>query len=259
MRLLMTLCDRLSRTAMLWLAVVLLLLPGMGRADDKRFRLSAPEALVQSGLLQYIVPRFALKVGVRVEVVDEGTEAEITLGQHEGRAVFEGAGAVWRMGVSGTHPGAARFADWLTSEIGQRTVTSYEVAGVAPFRLPQVVEEAEATVVFEGDPAVGKRVSLLQCGRCHVVAPENRMGAIGSTPSFAVLRTFADWDARFQSFFALKPHPAFTQVAGVTQPFAHHLPSPISPIEVTLDELEAIIAYVAGLAPADLGAPIQVQ
>jgi mono/diheme cytochrome c family protein len=114
-------------------------------------------------------------------------------------------------------------------------------------------------VVFDGDPALGKRVSLLQCGRCHVVAPETRMGAIGSTPSFAVLRTFADWDARFQSFFALKPHAAFTQVAGVTAPFAIHLPSPIAPIEVTLEELEAIIAYVAGLAPADLGAPIQVQ
>jgi hypothetical protein len=259
MRLLMTLCNRLSRTAMLWLAVALLLMPGVARADDKRFRLSAPEALAQSGLLQHILPRFALKTGVRVEVVEEGAEAEITLAPQGGRAVFEGAGAVWRMGVVGAHPGAARFADWLTSEIGQRTVTSYEVAGVAPFRLPEVEDEAEAVVVFDGDPALGKRVSLLHCGRCHVVAPENRMGAIGSTPSFAVLRTFADWDARFQSFYVLKPHPAFTQVAGVTQPFAIHLPSPIAPIEVTLEELEAIIAYVAGLAPADLGAPIQVQ
>ncbi|MGK8234855.1 hypothetical protein ACLGGT_11880 [Roseovarius sp. MS2] len=259
MCLLVTPYTRLSRIAMLWLAALLWLMPDLARADDKRFRLSAPVVLVESGLLGYLVPRFALKTGVRVEVVAEASEAEIILGQEEGRAVFEGAGAVWRMGVSGTHPGAAQFADWLTSEIGQRTVTSYEVAGVAPFGLPQVVEEAEAAAVFDGDPALGKEVSLLQCGRCHVVAPENRMGAIGSTPSFAVLRTFADWDARFQSFFALKPHPAFTQVAGVTQPFASHLPSPISPIEVTLDELEAIIAYVAGLAPADLGAPIQVQ
>lgn len=259
MRLLMTLCNRLSRTAMLWLAVASLLVPSVTRADDKRFRLSAPEALVQSGLLQYILPRFALKAGMRVEVVEEGSEAEITLGHHKGRPVFEGAGAVWRMGVSGTHPGAARFADWLTSEIGQRTVTSYEVGGEAAFRLPQMEAEAEAVAVFEGDPALGKQVSLRECGRCHVVDPAHRMGAIGSTPSFAVLRTFADWDTRFQSFFALKPHPAFTQVTGVTPPFAHHLPSPIAPIEVTLEELEAIIAYVAGLAPADLGAPIQVQ
>jgi hypothetical protein len=259
MRLLTDLCNRLTRIAMLWLAVVVWLLPGVVRADDKRFRLSAPVALAQSGLLEHIIPRFALKTGVRVDVVDEGAEAEIRLGPQGERAVFEGAGALWRMAIEGTHPGAAKFADWLTSEIGQRTVTSYEVAGVAPFRLPEIVEEAEVAQSFDGDAAVGKQASLLLCGRCHVVAPENRMSAIGSTPSFAVLRSFADWDARFQSFYALRPHPAFTQVEGVTQPFASHLPSPISPIKVSLDELEAIIAYVAGLDPADLGAPIQVQ
>lgn len=256
---LMTPYTRLSRIAMLWLTALLWLVPDLARADDKRFRLSAPTVLVESGLLGHIVPRFALKTGVRVEVVAEGSEAEITLGPQGARAVFEGAGAVWHMGVVGAHPGAARFAEWLTSEIGQRAVTGYEVAGVAPFRLPQEVQEAEVLAVFAGDAVLGKQVSLLRCGRCHMVAPENRMGAIGSTPSFAVLRTFADWEARFQSFYVLKPHPAFTQVAGVTQPFASHLPSPIAPIDVSLDELEAIIAYVAGIVPADLGAPIQVQ
>jgi hypothetical protein len=157
------------------------------------------------------------------------------------------------------HPGAARFADWMTSEIGQRTITSYEVAGVTPFTLPDIIEEAETTPIFDGDAAMGKEISLARCGRCHVVAPENRMKAIGSTPSFAVLRSFEDWDARFQSFYTLKPHPAFIQVTGVTEPFAKHRPSPISPIEISLGELEAILAYVAGLTPADLGAPIQVQ
>ncbi|WP_417725968.1 hypothetical protein [Roseovarius sp.] len=259
MRLFTHLCNRLSRIAMLWLAVLVWLLPAPARADDKRFRLSAPAALSQSGLLQHIIPRFALKTGVRVEIVQDGMEAEIALGPQAGRAVFEGAGAVWRLRVDGTHPGAVRFADWLTSEIGQRTVTSYEVAGVAVFSLPDVVDVAEIGPVFEGDVVLGKQVALARCGRCHAVSPENQMTTIGSTPSFAVLRTFADWDVRFQSFYALKPHPAFTQVAGVTQPFAQNLPPPIAPIEVTLEELEAIIAYVAGLTPADLGAPIQVQ
>lgn len=259
MRLLTAICNRLSRIAMLWLAVGVWFAPGPVWADDKRFRLSAPVALAQSGLLEHIIPRFALKTGVRIEVVAAGAGAEIMLGQESGRPVFEGAGAVWRMGIEGTHPGAAKFADWLTSEIGQRTVTSYEVAGVAPFSLPDIAEETEVAETFDGDAALGKELSIERCGRCHVVAPENRMGAIGSSPSFAVLRTFADWDVRFQSFYVLKPHRAFTQVAGVTQPFASHLPSPISPIDVSLEELEAIIAYVAGLTPADLGAPIQVQ
>jgi len=83
------------------------------------------------------------------------------------------------------------------------------------------------------------------------------MNAIGSTPSFALMRNFGDWEGRFQTFFLLKPHPAFTQVADVTDPFPDNLPSPIAPIEVTLDEIDAIVAYVATIAPADLGAPVQ--
>ena len=57
----------------------------------------------------------------------------------------------------------------------------------------------------------------------------------------------------------LKPHAAFTQVDGVTEPFAANLPSPIAPIEVSLEEIEAITAYVGSVDPADLGAPIKSQ
>ncbi|GAW33040.1 hypothetical protein RA2_00076 [Roseovarius sp. A-2] len=229
------------------------------RADDKRFRLSAPAALVETGLLDYLLPRFSLKTGVRIEVVGPVDPAEMTIGPEAGRAVFKGEGGLWRISRDGDHPGAARFADWLTSEIGQRTVTSYEVAGRAVFTLAEVAEEAEVTLDFDGNASEGKRVSLVQCGRCHVVAPENRMNAMGSTPSFAVLRTMPDWAARFQSFYVLRPHAAFTQVEDVTAPFPINRPSPIVPVEVTLDEVEAILAYVAEMAPADLGAPIQVQ
>ena len=229
------------------------------RADDKRFRLSAPPALVETGLLDYLLPRFSLKTGVRIEVVGPTDAAEVTIGPEAGRPVFKGEAHLWRMARAGDHPGAARFADWLSSEIGQRTVTSYEVAGRAPFTLPEVIEEVEAAPTFDGDAAAGKRVSLTQCGRCHVVGPENRMNAMGSTPSFAVLRTLPDWATRFQSFYVLRPHAAFTQVEDVTAPFPINRPSPIVPVEVTLDEVEAILAYVAEMAPADLGAPIQFQ
>ena len=246
----------------LWIVVAALgvmLEVEQARADDKRFRLSAPAALVESGLLDYLLPRFSLKTGVRIKVVGSDDPAEVTFGNEAGRPVFKGDGTLWRMARDGDHPGAARFADWLTSEIGQRTVTSYEVAGRAPFTLPEVAEEVEAAPIFDGDAAAGKRVSLVQCGRCHVVAPENRMNAMGSTPSFAVLRTLPDWAARFQSFYVLNPHPAFTQVEDVTAPFPIDRPSPIVPIEVTLDEVEAILAYVVEMAPADLGAPLQLQ
>ncbi|MEQ8919089.1 MAG: hypothetical protein RID11_20485 [Roseovarius sp.] len=246
----------------LWIvlaALGLMLDVEQAHADDKRFRLSAPAALVETGLLDYLLPRFSLKTGVRIEVVNPEDRAEVTLGPETGRPVFQGKDRLWRMARASDHPGAVRFAEWLTSEIGQRTVTSYEVAGRAPFTLPEVAEEAETVPDFDGNASEGKRVSLAQCGRCHVVAPENRMNAMGSTPSFAVLRTMPDWAARFQSFYALKPHAAFTQVEDVTAPFPINRPSPIVPVEVTLDEVEAILAYVAEMTPADLGAPIQFQ
>ena len=119
------------------------------------------------------------------------------------------------------------------------------------------VKEVEVVQVLTGDAALGEKVALTQCGRCHVVNETNRMNAIGSTPSFALMRTFSDWQERFETFFILKPHPAFTQVAEITEPFPDHLPSPIAPVEVTLDEIDAITAYVSSIEPADLGAPIQ--
>ena len=111
-------------------------LPLAAQADDKRFSLAAPASLVESGLLDYLLPRFSLKTGVRIEVVPGKAAAEATLGTQEGRAVFTGSGETWRLRIRDDHPGAVRFVDWLTSEIGRRTVTSYEVAGTAPQVLP---------------------------------------------------------------------------------------------------------------------------
>ena len=238
--------------------VLLALLPLAAWADDGRFRLAAPAPLVESGLLDYLLPRFSLKTGVRIEVVAVGDGAQAAFGTARGARPLSGAGETWRLRLMGDHPGAARFADWLASGIGQRTVTSFEVEGAAPFALPEVPAAEEEAVTYEGDAALGQRVAQAKCGRCHVVDPARR-GGIGSSPSFPVLRTLKDWDARFQSFYALNPHPAFTQVPGVTERFAKHLPSPIAPIEVSPGEIEAIIAYVAGIVPADLGAPIQFQ
>ena len=68
-----------------------------------------------------------------------------------------------------------------------------------------------------------------------------------------------NWDTRFETFHLLNPHPSFTQIENVTEPFDPTLPPPIVPLTMTLDDLDAILAYVAGLEAADLGAPIQSQ
>jgi hypothetical protein len=103
----------------------------------------------------------------------------------------------------------------------------------------------------------GEKLTLLHCGRCHVVGERNRFGGIGSTPSFAALRAAADWEDRFRAFYALKPHPAFTQVPGVTPPFVPERPSPIHPVVVTPGEIEQIIGYARTIEPKDLGAEVQ--
>ena len=103
------------------------------------------------------------------------------------------------------------------------------------------------------DYAPGEKLTIVNCGRCHVVSPKNRMGDIGSTPSFAVLRTIDDWEDRMRAFWTLRPHPSFTQIEGVTEPFPENRPAHIHPVSLTPDEVERIVAYARTVPPADLG------
>ena len=66
-------------------------------------------------------------------------------------------------------------------------------------------------------------------------------------------------ESNIEAFSDMKTHGAFTQVEDVTPPFDPLSPSPIVPVEMTLDDLDAILAYVWTIKPADLGAPIQSQ
>lgn len=241
------------------LALILHLAAGEGKASEG-LRLSAPQSLVESGLLQYVLPRFSLKTGVRVEVVPEDAQADLMLtSQDAGNAVFKGPNTLWNLMVLNDNEAARRLNAWLGGDIGKRTITSFLVDGRAPFSLPDTAQEKVVSVSFDGDAVLGKRLSDKLCGRCHVVDAAERMNDIGSTPSFFVLRAMRNWDQRFQTFFALNPHPAFTQIADVTPPFPIDRPSPIIPVEMTLDDLEAILAYVSTIEPADLGAPLQHQ
>ena len=226
------------------------------RAQDAPLGLSAPETVTASGLLKHILPRFSLKTGVRVVPDADGALSLAT--EPPGQAVFQGSGVVYYL--RGAETGKAkRFADWLTSDIGKRTVDSFAPGGAAPFSTDFAVAAVVEAPVFEGNAALGEKLSLTHCGRCHVVGPQNAKNSIGSTPSFAVLRTLTNWDERFQAFYVLRPHGAFTQIKDVTPPFAPELPSPIYPVEMTLDDLEAILAFVAVMKAADLGAPLQTQ
>lgn len=241
------------------LIICLTCLPAALWADDRLVRLHAPDALVESGVLKYALPRFSLKTQVKIELVAAPDAADLVLGA-EGRPLFSGLGQTWAMDVrKPDHVGTGRLADWLLSDIGQRTVASFEVDGVALFGPPGEVAQETVDVSLDGDAELGHQVSRDKCTRCHAVDAATAGWGIGSTPSFGVLRALPDWEARFSAFYALNPHPAFTQITDLTAPFPINRPSPISPIELDFDELEALMAYVAAMPAADLGQPLTHQ
>lgn len=251
----------MHRLAALFLLYAILTVPAM--AQDRSIVLAAPPELTEGGFLRYVLPRFSLKHGVRVTVVGPSDEADLRLllQGSEGRPVFNGPDGTYRMVVSAGVPApmVETFETWVLSTAGQAAVAGFTVDGVAPFGPPQQAAAATVEIAYDGDVADGQRLSLGLCGRCHVIGEINRMSGIGSTPSFGVLRTMPDWENRFVAFYVLKPHGAFTQVKDVTAPFAPESPPPIAPIEMTLDQLDDIVAYVAQIAPADLGSPIEHQ
>lgn len=240
---------------------LLMCLPMMALAqqDARLVRVYAPVTLVESGILKFILPRFSLKTQVRVELVTSAESADLLIGQ-EGQAIFAGAGETWKMAVqSPDHAGTAKLAGWLTSETGLRTITSYAPDGTPLFGPPQDTVREVAVVTIDGEAELGHEISRAKCTRCHAVDDATRGWGIGSTPSFGVLRALPDWEQRFSAFYALNPHPAFTQIAEITEPFPVDRPSPIAPVEMDVDELEALLAYVAAMPAADLGKPLDHQ
>ena len=238
------------------IAMIVMLWPLGGLAEEGPLRVHAPPALEDAGLVQHILPRFALKYGLRATLAEEA-EAEVHFGD-VGTPVFVGLGQVWHLSHQGTET-AQKFEAWLRSDIGRRTVDGFAPEGDAPFTSQIAVKAPPRVATFDGDPVAGERLSLELCGRCHVINDSNRMKGMGATPSFGVLRTFADWENRFSTFYVLNPHPSFTQIDDVTPAFDPAHPPPIVPVRMALEDLDAILAYVATIAPADLGAPIQSQ
>jgi mono/diheme cytochrome c family protein len=97
----------------------------------------------------------------------------------------------------------------------------------------------------EGDARKGREISIKHCARCHVVGDYNRLGGIDSTPSFQMLARRADFEDRLRTFYERRPHPVFVRVPGVAR-WSRALPY-ATPFEVTLEQIDDIIAYVRTL------------
>jgi len=71
------------------------------------------------------------------------------------------------------------------------------------------------------------------------------MGGIGSTPSFRLLAELDDGLERFETFFARRPHPPFVRMQDTQPPT--NLPAALQPFEMTLADLDDLVAYARGL------------
>ena len=221
--------------------------------------------LIESGFTAFVIPRFALKTGVVVSVLaigkgDDAASVRIVASSNRKTAAFEGFGQIYSLVIAkDAPPEATRFANWLHSGVGARTIAQFRIDGKQVFKPVEQTSEAIQLTAFTGNAARGEQLAYANCGRCHVIGARNRMKGIGSTPSFGALRALKDWQERFQAFYVRNPHPAVVQVADITLPFSAARPTPMHPVEITQDELHDILAFVAALAPADLGAPIRHQ
>jgi hypothetical protein len=239
--------------------------PGVGQADHKDVALFASPVLVDIGFLAFVLPRFSLKTGVKVhsEPLPVGTGAStrtdvvLHVSQSDGRLVMRSKVQGFTVQqIVQDNAAATRFTGWLLSEIGQRTIEQFKDNGVQVFTGAANEAPKKVAVALTGDAVRGEGLSYDNCGRCHVIGDKNRMKGIGSTPSFAVLRSFDNWRDRFMAFYTLNPHPSFSQIVNVTAPFDMSRPPPISPLRLTLEELDDIVAFANTIKPADLGAPL---
>lgn len=235
--------------------LALVLMSGGAQAQGKEITLASDPELEASGLWSYVLPRFKLKTGIKVHVTygTDDTRGDMKLSQEGATLVMvHEDGMEFRATLNRPSPHGERFLEWLTSEVGQRTISAFEQDGRQLF-FPPVVKVTEESALFEGNVAIGEDTSIAKCGRCHVISERNKFGGIDSTPSFGALKTLEDWQARFQIFWTLNPHPSFTQIEGVTEPFDPAYPPHIYPIYLTVEEVRDIGAYMQTITPKELG------
>ena len=224
--------------------------------------MSPISGLRSSQLIQYLVPRFSLKHNIRIRTQTTDQPPDIEISSETGATpIFKNDQNIWFVHITSSDPQgyALKFAQWLTSDIGKRAIENYQSDDGDRFSATFDLVKSSQIETILGDISRGRKLATQNCGRCHATDKTNRMKTIGSTPSFGALRTFEDWEIRFEAFFTLNPHPSFTQIEDVTPPFDRKRPPPIEPITLSLEDIDEIIQFVSQISPADLGMAVQSQ
>lgn len=240
--------------------------PQSAGAQQADLRLIVPQQLIDSGLTRHLLPRFRFKTRIRVEAVAEGGEGEASLlpDTDQGIAVMSSAeGVPYFLAAVTIDPEQRKMVSalqaWLQSVPGRSAIEGFKPDGIQLF-VPGAKKAVTAKQVkIEGDAVLGSKLALQHCGRCHVIDSRNPFGGIGSTPSFGALRSLPKWITSFPTFWTINPHPAFTQIEGITEPFDPARPPPIAPLILTLEEVEAISSFVSQMPAKDLGGGVEAR
>ena len=219
------------------------------------------ETVIPSELIQYVVPRFSLKTRIRFDQVESSGDIQlVTVRPETGAEVMKlvSGETVYITAAGGAVKSSdyRAFVDWLVSEPGRATIADFELDG-QQIAIPTAADEAAPIeMVIVGNIDHGRELSRDHCRRCHKVDRADKYAGIDNAPSFHAMRTFDDWYIRFSTFYAVSPHKALISVEGSGIEKNRALIT-IAPIDLQMDDINDIVAFVHSLTPLDLGKPIQ--
>ena len=219
------------------------------------------ETVIPPELVQYVIPRFSLKTRIRFDQVESAGDIQLVTERPEtGAEVLKlvSGETVYITAVGGAVESSdyRAFVDWLVSEPGRATIADFELDG-QQIAIPTAADEAAPIeMVIVGNLDHGRELSRDHCRRCHKVDRADKYAGIDNAPSFHAMRSFDDWHIRFSTFYAVSPHKALISVEGSGIEKNRALIT-IAPIDLQMDDVNDIVAFVHSLTPLDLGKPIQ--
>jgi len=244
------------------LVLVFVAAPGVFASD---FRVFIPDVWRDAGLDRHLFPRFAFKSQMRLIATEN--EATAAFGFQLAPPGDDGVQIAnldeLPVSLIPSDPDARdammQFSGWLSSGPGRSALLDFRIDGEPIFSVPtKPIEEAPA-LVLTGDPARGKALSEMHCARCHVVDRAKPFGAIGNSPSFHAMKSFEDWLPTFSNFYNANPHRALIAIESIRDPHTDQRPVHIARIQLSLDDVVDILAFVGTLEALDLGAPVQAR
>ncbi len=220
-----------------------------------------PDELRMIEFDKHILPRFKFKTQIILKASENETVFDASIGIiPDGEPVFSDLNNfVYKFEIVTSDQEKIkkmnRFISWLKSSSGISAIEGFSIDGSPAFKAVPRQEELKKEQVFEGDSASGLAISQKHCKRCHVV-DSNAFAGIDSSPSFHAMKSFEDWEERFRAFWTVSPHLNVISISEVYEAGSKSVPVTIAPIELSLEQVDDILAYVASIKPKDLGKPI---